>query len=103
MAAFADAYFKQFRHTPVGMMRLDPQDAGPAYRNIIGLPGGTSSPLFQVLKVRSMLTFISIDAFLPAAQPSDFLRGTLGYTASLLYDCPVLYWICCTVLSFLMS
>ncbi len=31
--------------------RLDPQDAGPGYRNVIGLPGGVDSPLFQVLKV----------------------------------------------------
>lgn len=29
----------------------DPQDAGPGYRNVVGLPGGTSSPFFQILKV----------------------------------------------------
>ena len=51
MEAFADTYFGQFRKTPMGMMRLDPMDAGPAYRNVIGIPGGTSSPLFNVLKV----------------------------------------------------
>ena len=33
-----------------GMRRLDPQDAGPGYRNVVGLPGGTSSPLFKVLQ-----------------------------------------------------
>ena len=33
------------------MQRLDPQDAGPAYRNVIGLPGGVKSPLFKVLEV----------------------------------------------------
>ena len=53
MEAFADTYFRQFRKTPMGMMRLDPQDFGPAYRNVIGLPGGTSSPLFDILKVAS--------------------------------------------------
>lgn len=51
MEAFADTYFGQFRKTPFGMMRLDPQDSGPAYRNVIGIPKGIDSPLFQVLKV----------------------------------------------------
>lgn len=50
MEAFADTYFGQFRKTPFGMMRLDPQDAGPAYRNVIGIPKGIDSPLFEVLK-----------------------------------------------------
>lgn len=52
MQRFADAYFKQFRKTPFGMIRLDPQDAGPGYRNVVGIPGGVSSPLFKVLEVR---------------------------------------------------
>lgn len=47
---FADVYFKQFQKTYKGMMRLDPQDAGPGYRNVIGLPGGVKSPLFTVLQ-----------------------------------------------------
>jgi hypothetical protein len=29
----------------------DPQDAGPGYRNVIGLPGGVNSPLFKILQV----------------------------------------------------
>ena len=33
------------------MQRLDPQDAGPAYRNVVGLPGGVNSPLFKILEV----------------------------------------------------
>ena len=37
MQAFADTYFKQFRKTPFGMIRSDPQDMGPAYRNVRGL------------------------------------------------------------------
>ena len=32
------------------MQRLDSQDSGPAYRNVIGLPGGVNSPLFAILK-----------------------------------------------------
>ncbi|GAX81266.1 hypothetical protein CEUSTIGMA_g8698.t1 [Chlamydomonas eustigma] len=47
---FAKTYFAQFRQTRFGMQRLDPQDAGPGYRNVVGLPGGVNSPLFQVLK-----------------------------------------------------
>lgn len=47
---FAETYFNTFRKTPFGMQRLDPQDAGPGYRNVVGLPGGVNSPLFQVLK-----------------------------------------------------
>ena len=46
-------YFGQFRKTPFGMLRLDPQDAGPGYRNVIGIPGGITSPLFRVLQVVS--------------------------------------------------
>jgi len=41
----------QFRKTPMGMMRSDPQDAGPGYRNVVGVPGGVASPFFQILKV----------------------------------------------------
>jgi len=31
-------------------MRQDPQDAGPGYRNVVGLPGGVASPFFEILK-----------------------------------------------------
>lgn len=50
METFATTYFKQFQKTRQGMQRLDPQDAGPGYRNVIGLPGGVDSPLFKVLQ-----------------------------------------------------
>eukprot|EP00891_Asterochloris_glomerata_P005116 jgi/Astpho2/5116/Aster-06327 len=53
MRAFADTYFKQFRKTPFGMIRSDPQDMGPAYRNVVGLPGGVRSPLFKVLQAEN--------------------------------------------------
>ena len=32
------------------MQRLDPQDSGSAYRNAIGLPGGTESPLYPIVE-----------------------------------------------------
>ncbi|BDA44563.1 probable peptide methionine sulfoxide reductase MsrA [Coccomyxa sp. Obi] len=54
MEKFADVYFSQFRKTPFGMLRLDPQDAGPGYRNVIGIPGGIKSPLFKVLQERNV-------------------------------------------------
>lgn len=51
MRAFSKTYFGQFRRLRDGrFQRLDPQDAGPGYRNVVGLPGGVRSPLFEVLK-----------------------------------------------------
>lgn len=41
LPALAEAYFKSFNPTQSGGFdRPDPQDRGPAYRNIIGIPGG---------------------------------------------------------------
>lgn len=42
-------YFDGFVRTPMGMQRPDPQDVGAAYRSAIGLPGGTSSPLYPLV------------------------------------------------------
>jgi peptide methionine sulfoxide reductase MsrA len=51
LRVMADAYFGSFQRIPgLGMQRVDPQDAGPGYRNCIGLPGGIDSPLFQVVQ-----------------------------------------------------
>jgi len=47
---FAKTYFSQFKRTPLGMMRLDPQDVGAGYRNVIGLPGGIRSPLMKIIQ-----------------------------------------------------
>ena len=47
---FAREYFSRFTKTPVGMIRLDPQDRGAGYRNVIGLPGGLANPLAAVLR-----------------------------------------------------
>uniref|UniRef100_A0A383W0J3 peptide-methionine (S)-S-oxide reductase n=1 Tax=Tetradesmus obliquus TaxID=3088 RepID=A0A383W0J3_TETOB len=54
--AFAETYFKQFQQAPRGrgMMRLDPQDAGPGYRNVVGLPGGVSSPYYKLLQAANV-------------------------------------------------
>ncbi|WIA37212.1 hypothetical protein OEZ86_014164 [Tetradesmus obliquus] len=54
--AFAATYFKQFQQAPRGrgMMRLDPQDAGPGYRNVVGLPGGVSSPYYKLLQAANV-------------------------------------------------
>lgn len=48
--AFAKQYFKEFQETPMGMIRLDPQDAGAGYRNVIGIPGGLKSDLMEILR-----------------------------------------------------
>jgi hypothetical protein len=46
---FADTYFSQFQRLRNGkMQRLDPQDFGAGYRNVVGIPGGVGSPLFKV-------------------------------------------------------
>ncbi|KAG2423641.1 hypothetical protein HXX76_015158 [Chlamydomonas incerta] len=50
LRAFAKTYFAQFKKTPFGMLRSDPQDRGAAYRNVIGLPGGIRSPLFHIIE-----------------------------------------------------
>jgi hypothetical protein len=54
--AFAETYFKQFQPAPRGrgMMRLDPQDAGPGYRNVVGLPGGVGSPYYKLLQAANV-------------------------------------------------
>ncbi|GIL63728.1 hypothetical protein Vafri_17744 [Volvox africanus] len=48
--AFASRYFQQFKKTSGGMQRLDPQDKGPAYRNVIGIPGGINSPFMRIIQ-----------------------------------------------------
>ncbi|KAG1665553.1 hypothetical protein FOA52_000699 [Chlamydomonas sp. UWO 241] len=75
---FADTFFTQFQRTPGGMMRLDPQDAGPGYRNLVGLPGGVKSPLYQVLQdanVNGMElragTGNQFDSWGPLARPTE--------------------------------
>lgn len=48
---FSATYFKNFRKVRgFGMQRLDPQDAGSGYRNMIGLPGGMDSPMMKVIE-----------------------------------------------------
>ncbi len=54
MARFASTYFSQFKKTAKGMQRSDPQDAGPAYRNVVGIPGGVNSPLYKILQVLNL-------------------------------------------------
>ena len=58
---FAKTYFSQFKRTPLGMMRLDPQDVGAGYRNVIGLPGGIRSPLMKVRVVVLVVVVLHCD------------------------------------------
>jgi methionine-R-sulfoxide reductase len=48
--ALLEKYFEEFRLDRTGQYsRLDPQDWGLAYRCMIGIPGGTTGPLYQLL------------------------------------------------------
>eukprot|EP00241_Pyramimonas_parkeae_P012784 CAMPEP_0114232050 /NCGR_PEP_ID=MMETSP0058-20121206/4391_1 /TAXON_ID=36894 /ORGANISM="Pyramimonas parkeae, CCMP726" /LENGTH=263 /DNA_ID=CAMNT_0001343481 /DNA_START=110 /DNA_END=901 /DNA_ORIENTATION=+ len=42
MASFSEKFFTQFVRTARGMQRTDPQDRGPGYRTLVGIPGGMS-------------------------------------------------------------
>ena len=48
MRALARDYFDSFQGGDGQRGRPDPGDVGPAYRSVIGLPGGRSSPLYAV-------------------------------------------------------
>jgi len=51
MRALLQQFFtKEFTHGADGEVRLDPQDVGLAYRSVIGLPGGMSSPLMHLVR-----------------------------------------------------
>ena len=52
--ALLDQYFRSFRRTDSGMERLDPQDSGPPYRNMIGIPGGTAGKFFALVQERNV-------------------------------------------------
>ncbi|CAK0834366.1 unnamed protein product [Prorocentrum cordatum] len=59
ISALAEAYFEHGFQTVDGRrQRLDPQDMGAEYRNVIGLPGGMDNiewwPLFQAANIYSM-------------------------------------------------
>lgn len=45
LADFAKVYFNLF--DPATGERVDPQDKGPEYRSLIGLPGGIKHPLYE--------------------------------------------------------
>jgi peptide methionine sulfoxide reductase MsrA len=50
LSAFAKTYFANFKKVVgFGMQRLDPQDSGAGYRNMIGLPGGINSPFMAII------------------------------------------------------
>ena len=72
----ADAYFASFQKIPgLGMQRVDPQDAGPGYRNCIALPGGIDSPLFKVIEEANVhgmkLVPGSGNVMAPKAKPTE--------------------------------
>jgi peptide methionine sulfoxide reductase MsrA len=48
--ALLEQYFRSFRRTGSGMQRLDPQDSGPPYRNMIGIPGGMAGKYYSLVQ-----------------------------------------------------
>ena len=48
-AALANNFFGSFTGPPGRRIRSDRQNRGPAYRSLVGLPGGMASPLYPLL------------------------------------------------------
>ena len=80
VSGFAHKYFSLFGSRG---FRHDPQDSGGEYRSVIGIPGGTRSPLYASIEEAA------------AASPMKLLPGvgdepdTLGAKAVLVYDSDV--------------
>ena len=49
-AALARDFFGSFTGPPGHRLRPDPMNRGPEYRSLVGLPGGTASPLYPLLR-----------------------------------------------------
>lgn len=80
MRAFAKVYFSQFvprtaRDGKLLALRQDPQDAGPGYRNVVGLPGGTRSPLFKILEEEKEKSPLGSAITLVEGRGNDFKNG----------------------------
>jgi peptide methionine sulfoxide reductase MsrA len=52
--ALLDQYFRSFHRTSSGMQRLDPQDSGPPYRNMLGIPGGMEGKFLPIVRERNV-------------------------------------------------
>jgi len=48
MRALSNDFFASFTGPPGRRMRPDPMDRGAPYRSLVGLPGGTCSPLYEI-------------------------------------------------------
>ena len=71
---FARTYFANFKKIRgFGMQRLDPQDAGAGYRNMIGVPGGMSSPLMKIIAEENVngMTFLEGTGNEPNQKPKE--------------------------------
>ena len=80
MRAFAQVFFKQFvprkaRDGRLLALRQDPQDAGPGYRNVVGLPGGVRSPLFKILEEERERSPLGPAITLVEGRGNDFRDG----------------------------
>jgi len=76
---FANKYFSLFGTRG---FRHDPQDQGGEYRSVIGLPGGSDSPLFDVIKQAALESPGGMKLYAGRGDEPD----TLGDKAVIVYD-----------------
>jgi len=79
LARFSKKYFDLFGTRGY---RHDPQDRGGEYRSVLGLPGGTDSPLFPVVQKAAEESPGGMKLFLGKGDEPD----TIGNKAVLVYD-----------------
>lgn len=70
-AALAADFFASFEGPDGSRSRPDPQDVGSPYRSLIGLPGGTASPLYGVFE-RANVHGMALRPSAEGAEPDSF-------------------------------
>ena len=86
-AALAKKYFEDTFHDVGGtMVRGDPGDRGPPYRNVIGIPGGVKGPLYRLLVAANIHGMPLVEGGKGGDPSKDTIdQGTVYVYCSLLY------------------